>query len=210
MNNFTRAYTAKKRPRTRGRHLIEFYSKKNRRLVWLASNLERQFALMLEFNPDVFSYATQPESFILEGKRRYTPDFLVAFKMRRPAYYEVHQEAMLDDAFWNRFNAACEFLNQRGEPELSLITDKQLKKPLVTNLDCLYSYLDVPLPTDTTLYDEVPQTLTLAELTARITKTKPFQNPIDARRIALILVANNHFKADLSTPLSHQTALIRG
>lgn len=57
-------------------------SSKNENGIWFESALERDFALILENNPDVLHYQEQPitlEYIVEDRTRTYTPDFYVEF-----------------------------------------------------------------------------------------------------------------------------------
>lgn len=217
MKNLTRAYTAKKRPRTKGRHLIEFYSKKNNCHVWFASFLERSFGQMLEFEKNVFSYSSQPESFLTGVKKRYTPDLLAASISGNAAYFEVKHHKFLNDYFWERFNAANVFLADRNEPPLKLVTTKDKETdaldcikidPIVCkNQSLLYPYLGQQLPLEALVLDNGSRSTSVRELISVILSETPYKSPVDAKRIAYTLIANGHYQADWSVEFSVETSL---
>lgn len=209
MQKIDRLNTAKKPLRTRGRHTIEFFSKKNNCLIWLSSNTEREFALLLEFNDDVISYASQPESIFLDNGSRYTPDFLVVFETQPPVYYEVHMDCLLNDNYLQKIANVQAFLADKNEPTLVLIKQSQIKRPHVINLDCLYSYLKTPIPIDYQCLLDVPDRLTKGELTEHIALKLNESDRLNPHLIVLILIANKYFDVDHSEPLSHKSVLVR-
>ncbi|WP_445427356.1 hypothetical protein [Alishewanella sp. HL-SH05] len=207
MKNSIRAGTGQKRPTTSGHFCRRFYSKKNNCLLWLGSHLEKCFALHLEFDPQVLSYASQPETIIFEGRKRYTVDFLVAMVNSRPFFVEVHHENLIKEEFLKRFNAAKDFLALHDEPELKLITNKDINLVKCDNLDSLYPYKDQPLPSDICIFNTGSRHLKLDELINEIQLNTPYKTAVSARRIALTMIANGKFKADLTLPLSGASVL---
>lgn len=209
MKKFDRSNNAKKRPKA-GRHTINFYSKKNGVLVWLDSFLELHYALMMEFSNEVISYCSQPHSFHLGDKKRYTPDFLVNFTNSVGRYIEVHQSSFLNEKFWCRFNNAKAFLHENNDPrELVLVTEKMLNPQAAENFKLLYPYLGECVPDISPLGIEIGEIVTLSTLTKYISQIPGYTVAGKARLAAFILIANRQFGMDFKTPLTDNSPLTR-
>lgn len=209
MKKIDRSKNAKKRPKA-GRHNINFFSKKNGVLVWLDSFLELQYALMMEFSNEVISYCSQPLSFHLSEKRRYTPDFLVEFSNSTGQYVEVHHSRFLDDKFWARFNGAQDILKEHDDPrELVLITDQMINPQVSENLKFLYPYLGECAPDLSILGIATGEIITLSTLTTHISQIPGYAVAAKARLAALTLIANRQFVIDFKTPLTENSPVMR-
>ncbi|AFD27805.1 heteromeric transposase endonuclease subunit TnsA [Deinococcus gobiensis] len=104
------------------------------------STLERDFYTLLEFDPAVESYVTQPLQIMFRtpsgARRRYTPDTLVHYlDGRRPGLFEVkyvedvRQKRM--EMAW-RFRAAADHARQQGWT-FTLVTEKALRGQFLEN-----------------------------------------------------------------------------
>lgn len=122
-------------------------SKKNNTHVWFESALEKDFALLLEYDPVVSQYHEQPitiEYYVNDKLRTYTPDFLIFYRDpdSKPWLCEVKYR---DDLVINfkkykaRYKAAVEHCKEQGW-EFKLITDTNIRTPLLENLKFLSKY----------------------------------------------------------------------
>lgn len=76
-----------------GRRVTQFPSRKNNRVMGCNSLLEADFCLLLERNPNIVSYTTQPCTVeLLKPHSRYTPDFEVVHRNGQVAYYEIKHD----------------------------------------------------------------------------------------------------------------------
>ncbi|MCO6689644.1 hypothetical protein [Pseudomonas asiatica] len=76
-----------------GRRVTQFPSRKNGRVMGCDSLLEADFCLLLERNPNIRSYTTQPCTVeLLAPHTRYTPDFEVVYQSGKVAYYEIKHD----------------------------------------------------------------------------------------------------------------------
>lgn len=124
-----------------------FCSEKNNSLVWFESSLERDFALLMEFNPEVSHYLEQPftiEYFNKQGKKReYTPDFLVHFLDDTPPWLceikpsekVLKMKAVLSE----KINAAKKFCKDEGYC-FRLFTDENIRTIYLDNIKFLNNY----------------------------------------------------------------------
>jgi len=118
--------------------------------IWFESSLERDFALILEYKPDVYFYKDQPVTieYFYDGKtRKYTPDFFVQFKdesCMKPWLCEVKFKEELKEKFSEykpRFRAAKEYCRIRGW-EFKIYTEEYIRTPLLENINYLSRYKD--------------------------------------------------------------------
>ena len=125
-----------------------FASEKNDSMVWFESNLEREFALSLEFHTLVESYLEQPvqvEYFDGERVKVYTPDFLIHFlesENIKPWLCEVKFKEDLKEnlaKYKPKFKAAMELCKIEGW-DFKLITEDYIRTPFLENAKFLHRY----------------------------------------------------------------------
>lgn len=123
-------------------------SQKMNRNVWFESSLERDFALMLEFHPEVTGYIEQPITIEYIDHdfsvRTYTPDFLVYFDSEKmnPWLCEIKYRQDLHSKFSrfkDRYRAAIEYAKRNGW-EFKILTDQHFRTDLLSNLKFLQQY----------------------------------------------------------------------
>ena len=116
--------------------------------IWFESLIERDYMYLLEIDPDVKSYQSQPLklAYTLNGKpRKYTPDFLVERQNKqqiveiKPAF-AVHTEKNL--RLFQNIGPLCQ---KRGW-EFVVVTDEMIRvQPLLDNLRLVYKYAREPV-----------------------------------------------------------------
>jgi len=126
---------------------INFYSKKNRSLMFCESYVEVGALLELEFDPTISRYVTQPISFQLyrgNRKTRYTPDILVKAQDGSFWYEEVKSEnkAKLPKFIEDHHFHASALLEGTGVPLKLRISDAPHRCTYRQNLKYLYRFLD--------------------------------------------------------------------
>lgn len=120
--------------------------------ITFESSLERDFATLSLFNPDVASVEEQPVRIeYVEGatRRRYTPDFLVRYHdSARPALLaEIKFQAELEanrKHMAARFAAAGEFAVQKGWL-FEVVTEREIRTPCLENARFLLPYRHRPV-----------------------------------------------------------------
>lgn len=128
-------------------------SSKNKDGIWFESALERDFALILEHNPDVSFYQEQPIKieFVLDGKNRsYTPDFYVEFTEEsglKPWLCEIKYRSELREKISKlipKFRAAKEHCINEGW-DFKLFSEVNIRTPFLENINFLsrYNYNDL-------------------------------------------------------------------
>lgn len=129
-------------------------SRKNERLVASESSLERDFLVLLEFDPDVERYEEQPARIGYtdeKGVRRtYTPDVLVNYRQdllpaRPPLLCEVKYRSELA-AKWQeirrKVRAGRAYARERGW-RFKIITDREVRTPYLQSAKFLRPYRDL-------------------------------------------------------------------
>ncbi|MDZ7963274.1 MAG: TnsA endonuclease N-terminal domain-containing protein [Aulosira sp. DedQUE10] len=116
--------------------------------IWYESLIERDYMYLLETDPDVVSYQSQPLRIfytIDSRKRHYTPDFLVEQRSRKlvieikPAS-KVHSPKNLQ-----LFQIVAPICQKKGW-EFVVVTDEMIRvQPQLNNLKLLYKYVCEPL-----------------------------------------------------------------
>ncbi len=122
------------------------------------STLERDFLLLLDFDPDVAFYEEQPVKITYHdanGRRRtYTPDILVRYRANhleaRPAKPLLCEVKYRDDLrqHWTdyrpKFRAAQRYARQQGW-RFRLVTERHVRTPYLDNVKFLGPYRAIPV-----------------------------------------------------------------
>jgi hypothetical protein len=122
------------------------------------SSLERDFLLLLDFDPDVEFYEEQPVKITYHddrGRRRtYTPDVFVRYRTDRlPAQHtqpHLCEVKYRDDLrhhwaeYRPKFRVAQRYARQRGW-RFRVVTEKHVRTPYLENVKFLRSYQTIPI-----------------------------------------------------------------
>lgn len=123
-----------------------------RQAVAVESTLERDFALLQRFDPEVAHIEEQPVRIEYRdtggARRRYVPDFLVRYTTcdRAPQLVEVkfsNDPALLKGDLHGRFAAARSYASQRGWVFI-VITEIEIRTPRLANVTFLLPYVGRP------------------------------------------------------------------
>ncbi len=177
-------------------------------LVWYESLNERNYMYLLEIDPDVLSYSTQPFkiSYILDDKvRRYTPDFLVQ-RQSKQQIVEIKPSCWLDDEKnVRRFPVIASTLKSRGW-EFVMITDEMMSRgSLLNNVKLLYRYAKIPLTLQNLIIcHEYFQNKSLITLSTAI---KDLQHQGIDKPIVLKLIFLGFLSTDLMTQLKNNSPI---
>ena len=139
-----------RRPSNRGgvkKNIGKTPSLKAKKNIWWESLLERDFAFLLEIDPDVVTYREQPFRlrYIIEGKvRHYTPDFLVERKSKQQVV-EVKSKTKASTEAFRLFYLAVEPQMRKLGYEYVVVTDEMIRvQPLLENVKILRGYARTP------------------------------------------------------------------
>lgn len=153
---------ARKVPRRYNGISGEHPSLKNGRTVAFESLLERDYMLLLEFEPDVIRFVEQPVTFpyqipARDGKRprksRYTPDILIYYRPesgRKPDLVEMKpadELIRLHDENKPKFDAAVLYAGEQGF-NFVIRSEQDVPKNVISNANDLYPSLLTPANTD--------------------------------------------------------------
>jgi TnsA endonuclease N terminal len=194
----------------RGTHIVHFPSIKNERVVVCESRLEADFALSLEFDPDIESYIPQPETFeiFLDGRsRRYTPDFLTIARSGARKYWEVKPDGAVENAGLMRLiEAVRNFAHQRNT-SFDLVKSAWIRRdPFLSNMKQIYSKAHVASPESIEFmqhtFDENHGALTYGQL-------RELPGPPSFAALARMIVSNR-VAVDFHQPLGLDTTLTLG
>lgn len=126
----------------------KFASSKTNTTHYFESSLERDYLTLLEYDPEVDMFLTQPISifYTLQGEsRRYTPDVLVHYNeelKRKPMLVEIKYAAELElkkAELQPRFDAAMRYADERSFI-FDVITELQIRTVYLDNLKFLSRY----------------------------------------------------------------------
>ena len=193
----------KKFNKHRSKHTINFYSTKNDCHIWCESFLERNYALMLEFDESVKEYASQPESFNVFG-RRYTPDFLVEYKSGYAEYVEIKHTHYMDDEFFERHHLRKKVVHKLTGLELVLMSELDIDSVAVGNYDLLLGYKGLDVNHLVPKIGKLSKKLKLSRLEKLVSNLSG-----GSRAHAWALVSQQHFYFDTSKPFNTETTLMR-
>ncbi|SCZ64684.1 TnsA endonuclease N-terminal domain-containing protein [Thiohalomonas denitrificans] len=128
-------------------------SSRSERKPFYESPLERDFFILLDFDPRVASFEEQPVAVHYQDDmgtwRRYTPDVLVLYKEeahKRPLLFEIKPREVLRSEWKSlerRFRAAYQVAKARGWG-FRTVTDREIRTPRLENIKFLRGYRDTP------------------------------------------------------------------
>ena len=186
------------------------------------SSLERDFLLLLDFDPDVETFEVQPVRIEYRDghgrHHRYTPDVLVRYRAgesagqaRMPLLGEIKYRDDLRQhwiEYKSKFKAAKRFARAHGWM-FRLITERDIRTPYLTNARFLRAYRT--LPTDQALCLQLSSCLNdHAEMTPKKLLTALFTDcwqQAQALPMLWQLVAVRRIEAELSQPLTMNSRL---
>jgi hypothetical protein len=117
-------------------------------LIWYESLNERDYMYLLEIDPDVVSYRSQPLkiSYTLNNQlRQYTPDFLVQ-RVSREQIVEIKPKKRLNQEHNLQLFQVMISLGESQGWEFVVITDEMIRKEhLLSNVKLLYRYAGIRL-----------------------------------------------------------------
>ncbi|EKB5073017.1 heteromeric transposase endonuclease subunit TnsA [Vibrio cholerae] len=182
-------------------------SKKIQRMVDAESSLERDFIFLLEHDSNVRSFEEQPIK-INVGCRTYTPDILVSYNDGEKYLYEVKYRSELKKNWFKlkpKFKASIAFCKQENI-KFKIVTDKEIRTPLLKNLEFLSHFSRTISPLETT----TSQILIDALISLRKSSPKELLaacfcckiNRAQAAPVLWRLIANGSVHIDLSSPLT--------
>lgn len=122
--------------------------KMNTTVIW-ESQLERDCIYLLEIDPDVIAYRSQPFTIAYDNRdkrKKYTPDFLVERKSYRQIVEVKPESKVKEFSQTNRFRQAANFCLVH-DLEFVIITEKTIKvQPRLDNIKLLHRYARVSVP----------------------------------------------------------------
>ena len=136
------------------KNIGRFFSVKMHSGVWYESLTERDYMYLLEIDPDVLSYSSQPLKIAYkeDGKRRkYTPDFFVE-RSQKKQVVEIKPITLIDSDKNKRFFQCITYICQSKGWEFLVITDEMIRRePFLSNIKLLYRYALVTLTPQATV-----------------------------------------------------------
>jgi len=130
------------------KNIGKFFSQKMQTAIVYESLLERDYMYLLEIDPAVKSYSSQPLniSYTIDNtQRRYTPDFLVERTSKTQIVEVKPQQKLNSSENLARFSEIWR-LFQKKNWEFVVITEEKIKvEPLLSNVKLLYRYAEQPL-----------------------------------------------------------------
>jgi hypothetical protein len=178
--------------------------------------LERDFLVILDFDPNALEIAGQPVTIEYLGEdgriRRYTPDFYVRYANGDECLYEIKYRSNLWEEWKSlkpKFKAARRYAKEHGM-RFVILTDVEIRgTAFLENARFLRHYRD--LPRDPGVEEHLVSTLAvLGETTPEavlIASYWTLENRMKAVAPLWRLVATGRVHADLSLPLTMSTPI---
>ena len=179
------------------------------------SSLERDALILIEFNPSIVSYLSQPKTFDYfhnNKHRKYTPDIFIEYSNGKKLYIEVkYREDLRKD--WEilrpKFKAAIEELSDDKSARFKIWTENEIRTPLLKNATFLLPYRHRSF--------ENYQLEMIKKVISRIDETNPedviriCSSNLEARAEFLntlwYALSNQIIKADLTRPLTMKSSI---
>lgn len=129
------------------------FSLKSNSMQYMESMTESDVCLLLDFDPDVESYCTQPDSFHNDtnepGWRRYTPDVLVKYKDGSFVFIEIKPHSKTQsEQFLTKHALHKRIIQERTGHKLKLFTEPQVPKHKLTQCHQLKVFFHCELITN--------------------------------------------------------------
>jgi hypothetical protein len=185
-----------------------FSSLKMQTGIWYESLIERDYMYLLETDPDVLSYHSQPLSIFYtfnHRQRRYTPDFLVEGRHKKLLVEVKPASKVNSDKNLSLFRAIAPICEEKGW-EFVVVTDAMIRvQPQLNNLKLIYKYAGEPLSINNTLdcYQYFQRQVSTSIKTALL-DLAPKQISIN---ILLKLIFLGFLKTDLKQPISSNSLI---
>lgn len=179
------------------------------------SSLERDALILIEFNPSIVSYLSQPKTFDYfhnNKHKTYTPDILIEYSNGKKLYIEVkYREDLRKD--WEilrpKFKAVIKELSDDKSARFKIWTENEIRIPLLKNATFLLPYRHRSF--------ENYQLEMIKKVISRIDETNPedviriCSSNLEARAEFLntlwYALSNQIIKADLTRPLTMKSSI---
>ncbi|WP_042148331.1 MULTISPECIES: hypothetical protein [unclassified Pseudoalteromonas] len=107
--------------------------------MWTQTPPEAAYALMLDNDPEIKTFATQPAKFKFNGQT-YQPDFLVEYHDGRKKFIEVHSRKYQSEEFEERIESFEKAVDEKFGAEFDLIFNDEIDQTYVRNIEHLFQY----------------------------------------------------------------------
>jgi len=184
--------------------------------VAVESTLERDFALLQRFDPDVVGIDEQPvriEYLVGQGTRRhYVPDFLVTYRAADRPWQLVEVKYSTDPhllagSLEERFAAARSYAAERGW-RFTLMTEKEIRTPRLENATFLLPFRN--RSADSVFRARMLKAAARAPITVQALADRIAGNSAERARVLpslWTLIARFELEADLDQPITMQSML---
>lgn len=176
--------------------------------IWFESLIERDYMYLLESDPDVLSYRSQPETIFYtrdNRQRKYTPDFLVERRSKKQIVEIKPASKVHDDENLRLFRCIALVCKERGW-EFAVVTDEMIRvQPLLNNLKLLYKYVREPLTFQN--YIDCHQYFSESVSTSIQTAEKDLNPRQISRKTLLKLIWVGWLSTDLMKPISSESLI---
>ena len=184
------------------------------RMVRYAGLLKRAYIYLLEHDPSVLSYETNPFSLSYQvGNRRaqYTPDFRVVWAQKPPRLVSCAYHARITERSSVEQWTAAQLWCAQHAHDFALITEETLRphNALLSNLEMLAVHAFSPIPPQT--YDYVINVISSLEGTfspAELVQQTPLLHAFQTRSLLWTLVSRGELLTDLTQPLHFHTTTL--
>ena len=176
--------------------------------IWFESLIERDYMYLLEIDPDVLSYHSQPLTIIytLDSKpRKYTPDFLVKRRNKQQIVEIKPESAVHSSKNLRLFRCVAPLCIKRGW-EFVVVTDAMIRvQPLLYNLKLLYKYVLEPLTYKN--YIDCHQYFRERVTTSLQTAEQDLTDKQISRKTLMKLICLGFLETDLMKPIGSESLI---
>lgn len=186
-------------------------SVKNGRMVQWESFLERDYYILLEYDPDVIKYQEQPFTinYIHDRKtRRYTPDVFVT-RTNKNQVVEVKPESELTDPEVQiKLEAGHQYCLENGY-EFRIVTEKDIRSgAILENIKFLYRFSRIQIPVEhqikiACLLEDFTKGKSIGELSRELSR----EIGIDCMPYIYSLIYKNKLTFNLDEQVSFETKI---
>ncbi len=190
------------------KNIGRFFSLKMHSGIWYESLLERDYMYLLEIDPDVLSYCSQPLkiAYKLEDKKfKYTPDFFVE-RNQKKQIVEIKPKKLVNSEKNTKLFQCIDLICQSHKWEFLVITDEMIRKePLLSNIKLLYRYALVNLTPQATItcheYFQNQSLISLQKAEENLSKKGIFRDSL------FKLIFTGFLSTDLTIPIGNDSLI---
>jgi len=188
----------------RSKSRTDVFSQKVGGAVWTQSDHEAAVVHMLDSDPKVKNFTSQPSSFEFAGES-YQPDFLVEMMDGSFEFVEVHPEQYMDKGYRKKLKSFEQYIYRRTGTSLRVVKTEDINFQLIGNLKLMkrYKVTKAQLKEMIEIIKELPLSVRFGQIEELL------KQELGMGFSARILIQSGHYHFDWTKKITQNTILIR-